>query len=388
MSETPKMVRLQGVVQHYSWGGYEYISRLLSLENEEGRPFAEYWLGAHPNHPSTVLHSKGEEKLDQFAERCRLPPLPYLLKVLDVRQMLSIQVHPDKASAEQGFEKENEEGIDLHASCRNYKDRNHKPELMVALSDFYLLHGFLEKEELLHRLESTNELEPFAPAFAAGGYKALCSTLFSLTQHEIETIAMPLVDRILPLYKSGSLNKSQPDFWAARAYQSFCENKKMDRGLFLIYFLNLVHLQKGEAIYQPPGMPHAYLEGQNIEIMANSDNVLRAGLTDKHVAIEELMSQLRFEATKPAILQQDGLQRRFAPPVAEFELCQHQIDSPASFETNRNETWLVTKGAVVTEGETLRQGEAVFFTGQHRVEVQPAPNAELFRAMVPGGGKN
>jgi mannose-6-phosphate isomerase len=154
--------KLKGVAQHYSWGGKEFIPELLGIENKEEKPFAEYWLGAHPNAPAIV-----EDKdlpLNQFVNENavsvlgataaqRFGSLPYLFKILDVRQMLSIQVHPSKEAATEEYQRENEKGIPLNAPTRNYKDENHKPELMVALSDFYLLHGFKEESALREMLK-------------------------------------------------------------------------------------------------------------------------------------------------------------------------------------------------------------------------------------------
>src|SRR5215217_7637815 len=141
-----RIFKMKGVVQHYSWGGYDFIPQLLSLKNKEHKPYAEYWMGAHHNHPASILNGN-EIRLNDFINNHisevlgkriaeKFSSLPYLFKVLDVRQMLSIQVHPSKQSAERAFEEENRKGIPINASNRNYKDRNHKPELMVALSDF------------------------------------------------------------------------------------------------------------------------------------------------------------------------------------------------------------------------------------------------------------
>src|SRR2546423_2784714 len=167
--------KLNGIVQHYSWGGYDFIPGMLGIPNKEHKPFAEYWLGAHPNFPAKIINDKnlalnefvasnptgvlGKEIAQAFGS------LPYLFKVLDVRQMLSIQVHPDKKSAEKEFQLENEKGIALNAPNRNYKDENHKPELMVALGDFWLLHGFKSSEALLNLLQTIPELTPFKQTF-------------------------------------------------------------------------------------------------------------------------------------------------------------------------------------------------------------------------------
>src|SRR5690606_7232556 len=153
-----KLFRLTGKVQHYAWGGYSYIPQLLDMPAGK-EPAAEYWMGAHPSAPSVIQLNGDNTTLDQLISRQpaaiigqqvwdRFGELPYLFKVLDVKDMLSIQVHPTEAEAEKGFARANEAGIPLSAAHRNYKDANHKPEIMVALSEFWLLHGFLPENKL------------------------------------------------------------------------------------------------------------------------------------------------------------------------------------------------------------------------------------------------
>ena len=397
---TQRVFQLKGVVQHYSWGGFYYIPQLLNLENKEEKPFAEYWLGAHPNFPSSV-EKDSVAKLDKLIKddpisvlgegvSKKFKSLPYLLKVLDVRQMLSIQVHPDKKSAEVGFEDENKKGIPVNAPNRNYKDDNHKPEMAVALGDFYLLHGFKEEKLLEKTLDKVIELNFLSSVFKSKGYKGLYEEVMLMPQEKVNQVLQPLVERIIPLYQSGQLQKDNEDFWAARAAISFNKNGNYDRGIFSIYFFNIVHLKDGKGIYQPDGLPHAYLEGQNIELMANSDNVLRAGLTDKYIDVAELMKYLRFEATIPNILEGNGQQHKvFHCPVEEFEL--HSYDIKAG----RNETIDVTTADIVLgiEGEseikaenghlTLKKGDALLLTAGTSIEIRAKSDSRFFRATVP-----
>src|SRR5690349_9462649 len=153
MATTSKIFRLHGKVQHYAWGGTSFIPDLLDHTNKEGKPYAEYWMGAHDNVPSEIELENGRTALNEFitgnaAEvlgtgvEKKFGRLPYLLKVQDVKDMLSIQVHPNKKAAEAAFAEESKKGTALNAPDRNYKDDNHKPELFLALSDFWLLHGF------------------------------------------------------------------------------------------------------------------------------------------------------------------------------------------------------------------------------------------------------
>jgi mannose-6-phosphate isomerase len=399
MSLDNRIFKLKGIVQYYSWGGYEFIPQLLNLNNKEHQPFAEYWMGAHGNHPATVENEK-EEGLNEFIDRDadailgkivaeKFSALPYLFKVLDVRQMLSIQVHPSKEVAEKSFEEESKKGIPVNAPNRNYKDKNHKPELMVALGDFYLLHGFKPTEELEKILEEKEAFRFLKTSFLKGGYKALYEEVMQMDQMKVNVILQPLMKKILPLYESGALQKDNEDFWAARAALSFCRNDDYDRGIFSIYFFNLVHLKKGEGIFQPSGLPHAYLEGQNVEIMANSDNVLRAGLTDKHVDVPELMKHVKFEATIPNVLTAHSKHTIYSSPAKEFEL-QHYVlnpDEEVKIETATAEIFLVMEGKVrVKSGnreQVFNRGEPFFAIAATEFGIRALEQTSLFRVTVP-----
>jgi mannose-6-phosphate isomerase len=366
------------------------------MENAEQKPYAEYWLGAHPQQPSTITIGDKEVSLDQFVQRedilgkkasTLFQSLPYLFKILDVKQMLSIQVHPSKAAAKQCFEKENEAGIPLSAPNRNYKDDNHKPEMMVALSNFWLLHGFKSPSAIRQVLDHTPELKSLTGVLEKKGLHGLYDKVMNMPQDEVNSMLKPLAARIVPLYKLGQLNKTTEDFWAARAIQTFTKNGQWDRGIFSIYFLNLVYLKKGEGIFQPSGMPHAYLEGQNVELMANSDNVLRAGLTDKHIDVQELMRHIDYRTTEPVILHADQNKRYFAP-VDEFGLFQYILESNNEevWETKSAEILLVIEGkAEIFTGEeklSLEKGKAVFIIANSPVKVIGVKHSILFRATV------
>ncbi|RPD51903.1 mannose-6-phosphate isomerase, class I [Paracnuella aquatica] len=400
MSVVQGIFRLKGAVQHYTWGGFQFLPQLLN-QQQDGRPWAEYWLGAHPNHPALVVLPNGPQALHQAiaaapeailgtAVAGHFGKMPYLLKVLDVRQMLSIQVHPDKASAAVGFEAENRLGIAVNAPNRNYKDDNHKPELMVALSDFWLLHGFKPETALKECLATIPEFDFLMGAFEQGGYEALYRLVMTMPQDEVNSLLAPIIDRILPLYQNGELPKSSEDFWAARAADTFCKNGQYDRGIFSIYLFNLLHLKRGEGVYQPAQMPHAYLEGQNVEIMANSDNVLRAGLTDKHIDVAELLKHVRFEATVPTVLgahAQVQEELSFTVPAPEFALYQYRLEEgPAHFTASGAEIVLVTDGAVRLSGNgqelELQRGEAALVTAGTACSLTPLQPADVFRAAT------
>jgi mannose-6-phosphate isomerase len=203
------------------------------------------------------------------------------------------------------------------------------------------------------------------------------------------------MERIIPLYDQGELEKDEEDFWAARAAKSFCPDGKYDRGIFSIYFFNLVYLRKGEGVFQPPGLPHAYLEGRNIELMANSDNVLRAGLTTKHINVPELMKHLLFEATVPNIITQNSTQDKIYKTTAdEFEL--HQVEAGEGKEitvaTNTGEIFLLMEGkAMFSDGQQeieLEKGGSLFVIAGTRVDIGCHEEINLIRATVPSPAKN
>jgi mannose-6-phosphate isomerase len=399
-----KIFRLEGKVQHYAWGGNRFIPALLGQQNDSQQPFAEYWMGAHDNVPSLVVLPDGtRQPLNEFintdpvgilgkAVNDRFGRLPYLFKVLDVKDMLSIQVHPNKKDAEAAFADENKKGIALNASSRNYKDDNHKPELMVALSDFWLLHGFKPEDELKKVLGDTPELQFLLPVFEKKGYEGLYKEVMTMDQQEVNKHLQPLLDRIIPLYEKGSLDKDQEDFWAARAALTFNQPGVVDRGIFSIYFFNLLHLKEGEAVFQGANMPHAYLEGQNMEIMANSDNVLRGGLTVKHIDVGELMKHVQFEATVPNVLQGSGsgAEKVFKTPAHDFELRLLSVGNrnEVHLEAQTAEVFFVYKGSVEATEErsitlNIGSGETLLATAGAKFIVKPERAVVIFRATVP-----
>jgi mannose-6-phosphate isomerase len=398
------IARLNGTVKHYDWGGTAFIPSLLQVENPAHRPFAEYWLGDHPladcrlewENGDTIslkelISQEGEKTLGKAVDK-KFGSIPYLLKALDVKDMLSIQVHPSRKAAEKEFERENALGIPIDAPTRNYKDKNHKPELLVALGPFWLLHGFKPADVLEQVLSITKELSGLLPVFRKRGYEGLYKEVMEMPQEEVNKTLSPLLDRILPLYHDHKLQRSQEDFWAARAADTFSHDHAIDRGIFSIYFFNLLELKKGEAVFQDAGVPHAYLEGQNVEIMANSDNVLRGGLTSKHIDVNELLKHTRFEATKYRILKGGGtgLEKTYKTKAPDFELSCFSLEPPkfATFTSHAAEILLLTDGKVdiICGKDTLRleagKPSAFIFPDQ-LVKLVPLENATVFRATVP-----
>jgi len=396
-----KLFRLVGKIQHYAWGGYNYIPQLLGTPAGK-EPSAEYWMGAHPSAPSAI-HLNGDTlTLDQLISRQpaetigasvweRFKELPYLFKVLDVREMLSIQVHPTKTEAEKGFARENAAGIPLNAPHRNYKDANHKPEIMVALSEFWLLHGFLPEDKLAKVLDTVPEFNSLKSVYEKEGYYGLYKTVMEMPQDQVNTFLRPLAERILPAYKDGKLQKSDPAFWAGRAIDNDPQGlDRLDRGIFSIYFFNILQTQPGDAVFQDAGIPHAYLEGQNVELMANSDNVLRGGLTPKHIDVPELLKHTRFEAVHPHILKGEPAanpaERIYSSPAPDFVVSQIKLQPGTVYENTAKaaEIMLVLHGSAVISGSDtldLQQGQSVFVAAGETYKMEG--EALLYKASVP-----
>lgn len=406
---TTKSIRLfpiRGKVQQYAWGGPSYIPEMLGFAPEQGKTYAEYWMGAHVNAPAQVqLPQGGEQPLDALLAQDpaaylgaptaeRFGALPYLFKVLDVKDMLSIQVHPTKAEAEKGFARENEQGIPLTASHRNYKDDNHKPEIMVALGEFWLLHGFLPEDKLRAVLDEVPEFATLQPIFEQGGYYGLYEYVMQLPQAEVDRMLSPLMARVLPLYQQGKLAKIDPAYWAARSTEmQGMDASVLDRGIFSIYFFNIMRVEEGQAVFQDAGIPHAYMEGQNIELMANSDNVLRGGLTPKHVDVPELLKHTLFEAVHPQVLEgevsaQNPTERIYHSPAPDFELSRISLQAGERYvhTAASAEILLLLKGEASVSGSAqlqLAQGDTALALAGEQYEVTTTSQALIFKASVP-----
>ena len=415
------VLRLQGVVQHYDWGGRDFIPGLLGVANPDGEPFAELWIGAHPKaaalaNPAGAAIAGIPIPLDRLiaqAPKAILGPsaghfegrLPYLFKVLDVAKMLSIQAHPTRAQAKEGFARENAAGISLQAKERNYKDDNHKPEVAVALTEFWMLHGFRPLEQIAEILAAVPELHSIMPGFAARLAQAgeetrarhhllrdLYSSAMTMPQEQVDGLIGALLAR---LKAKDSPRKDTPDYWALRAAKDFpLAGGHYDRGIFSIYLLNLVHLMPGQGSFQPAGVLHAYLEGVNVELMANSDNVLRGGLTPKHVDVPELLRILSFESGAPPTLNGDPVsdtERAYRTPAEEFELSRialragqeyagHPAQGPDSILVLDDSATLTAPG----QSLSLPRGSIVLAPWNLRYVLKTrAGGAVLFKASLP-----
>lgn len=395
--------KLKGKIQNYDWGGDSFIPTLVSEQVIKNNTYAEYWMGAHAKAPSTIITEKDEVSLDTFINNNQLETLgqntlktfgklPYLFKVLDVKNMLSIQVHPSVEAAKKGYELEDKKGIALTAKNRNYKDKNHKPEIMVALSDFWLLHGFLQRDQLIKNLKETSELSFLLTIFLNEGYLGLYKKVMNYSQKEVNEILQPLVDKIVPKYLNNQLEKSSPAFWAARSITN-TDSKDIDKGIFSIYFFNILNLSRGEAIFQDAGVPHAYLEGKNIELMANSDNVLRAGLTSKHIDVDELIKNTKFEETIPEILSgnvdSDNIETIFKTKARDFELSKIAFDKSKSYTklTKSIEIFILLEGDAIITDKTdslhLQKGDCALINANTEYKVETSKEVEIYKAGVP-----
>lgn len=392
---------LEGVVQHYTWGGFHYIPDLLKQENPKREPCAELWLGAHPRgmaqvhrpaevglslqglieqNPDAVL---GAATAQRFANQ-----IPYLLKVLDVAKMLSIQAHPNKTEAERGFAAENASGIPLNAFNRNFKDDNHKPEIMVALSDFWLLHGFRSEEKTAHILTSIPELNFLYPIWKSEGIKVIYRYLMEMPQEETDVLLAPLAARLAADIPE---DKNHPDFWAWRAIQTFRPTTgRYDRGIFSIYLFNLVHLKPGEGIYQGAGIPHAYLEGVNAELMSNSDNVFRGGLTTKHIDVPLLLQNIHFEPVIPEVIR--GVSRSeteivYPTPAPDFELSCIRLKKDQQYTSKSicgPHILIVLEGSVmVNNTQPFRRGDCFLVPEGLHYDLTGGANSVLYKAGLP-----
>jgi mannose-6-phosphate isomerase len=398
-----KMFFLKGKVQNYAWGGNTFLPELIAFKNNENKPCAEYWMGAHPSASSVI--SNGNESynlneliatnptetitnpvLDYFGE------LPYLFKILDVHDMLSIQVHPSKTEAAKGFDAENEAGIPLNAFNRNYKDKNHKPEVMVALSEFWLLHGFKEMDKIEAVLHEVFEFNILLPIFRKEGLKGMYEMLMTMDQEAVDGMLRGVVKKELRKKANNELTKADAGWWVSKLYNGVEVLEKLDRGIFSIYFFNIVGVQKGDAIFQAAGVPHAYLEGQNVELMANSDNVLRGGLTPKHIDVPELMKHTIFEPIVPNIMKGVDIgnyEWNYPCPVPDFGLNRISLEAGQTHDGQATslEIIIAIQGGVVINSNSmnavLKQGEAVAILPNEAYSFTASGNSLLFKAFVP-----
>ena len=400
-----------GQVQHYDWGTIAEIPRLLGVESD-GRPWAEYWLGAHPKAPSLLAddcdingadRADGGQPLDRwlaehpdqlgqasrevFGDR-----LSFLLKILSAEQPLSIQAHPSRTQAQLGFAQENAAGVPIDDPLRLYRDDWPKPEMIVALTEFHALYGFRDPHESRRMLTVFDAVDGFpglvAPLEDPGseGIAAVLTSCLQPDEQNRRVIAgmIAAAHDLVQGHDPASMQEDAPQL--ARTAVELDRAHPGDPSILAALLMNRVHLRPGESLFLGAGTMHAYLHGTGIEIMASSDNVLRGGLTSKHIDVPALLDQADLTATcvQPECPRQlpGGLQH-YRTPFPEFTLWRLgervETDLPA---TGLGRILLVLDGrmslitsAGVTSTDTsaevtqVRAGQAVWISAGQQVHV-------------------
>ncbi|WP_369311101.1 mannose-6-phosphate isomerase [Providencia rettgeri] len=380
------MLKMINKVQNYDWGSKTALTQLYGIANPENLPMAELWMGAHPKASSEVINSQNNQvtplnilidsdpqkylgkKVAQTYHR-----LPYLFKVLCAAQPLSVQVHPNKTYAEVGFAKENAAGIPLDSPQRNYKDDNHKPELIYALTPFKAMNAFRPLDEIAALLDFISAAHPDIQLFVQAPTEEKLSRLFA----QILNLTGAQKELALGVLKA-ALNSRQGEPWDS--IKQMVSLYPEDNGLFTPLLLNVIELQPGEAMFLYARTPHAYLEGVGLEVMANSDNVLRAGLTNKHIDVPELIANIDFNPTAAHDLlnipEKSGNIWKYHIPVEDFSFNIYSISDSGITLTNHTASILfcIEGELVLNSGNkeiSIDSGESVFLPAyEERVSIK------------------
>jgi mannose-6-phosphate isomerase len=371
--------RLENVIQRYAWGHQTAIPELLGIE-PDGLPHAELWLGAHPSAPSKLssgltldahIAQAPERILGAATTKHFGPRLPFLFKVLAAGQPLSLQAHPTLAQAKEGFAREDAAGLARTAANRNYKDPNHKPEIICALTPFRALCGFRRLSDSVRLFEGLG-LDVSRLSKGLKGYFEYAMTLSREAQGE-------LVDRLV----AGAGQRLEGFEAECELALKLNELYPRDIGIVGALLLNLVELKPGEALYLDAGNLHAYLQGTGVELMANSDNVLRGGLTPKHVDVPQLLSVLDFADGPANVLRATGADEAvYVTPAPDFRLSRVELsDRSITLPARGAQVLLVVEGLVTVKGVALRRGESVFI-GADEGDIPLSGNGVIFRATA------
>ncbi|MFE9952028.1 mannose-6-phosphate isomerase, class I [Streptomyces sp. NPDC005531] len=391
------MDRLSNTVRPYAWGSTTAIPELLGVA-PTGEPQAEMWMGAHPGAPSRLARISGtsdalteqpltdiiaadpERELGAAAVEKFGPRLPFLLKLLAAGAPLSLQVHPDLEQARKGYEDEERRSVPIDAPHRTYKDANHKPELICALTPFEGLCGFRRPTEAAQAMAAlgVDSLKPYVDLLGAQPEEAALREVLTaiLTADPVE-MAETVTAAAAAAERLGG---------AHAPYARIAHHFPGDPGVIAAMLLNYVQLRPGEALFLGAGVPHAYLGGLGVEIMANSDNVLRCGLTPKHIDVPELLRIVRFEATDPGILRPEASpsgEELYETPVDEFRLSRFDLSpgaAPVDLTRHTPQILLCTAGAPRVGTLDLTPGASVFVPSGETVEA--SGTGTLFRATV------
>ncbi|MBA5245319.1 mannose-6-phosphate isomerase, class I [Corynebacterium haemomassiliense] len=393
------MEHLEGALRPYPWGSHTLIAQLRGEPSPSPQPQAELWFGAHPAAPATVngqglddaIAADPAAALGKRVQDAHGDQLPFLVKLLAAAAPLSIQAHPSLEQAKEGFERENAEGIELNSPSRNYKDPNHKPELIVALTEFRALAGFRpvpDTAAFFAELGSP-ELDRYAtllPTDGEGDLRALFTTLISLPHQ-------PRVELIESVKRAAAelVDKRNAPAWmveAAEVYLELNQTYPGDVGVLAALLLNVLTLAPGEAAFLRAGQLHAYLSGLGVEVMANSDNVLRGGLTTKHVDVPELVKVLDFSTLEnpraEAAPSHGGVE--FQLPVDSFAVRMHALDDGDTLAVDEDGPAIVlcTAGEVRgADGFVLTQGNGAWVpASEAATEITAAGKSQVFVATV------
>ena len=404
------MQLLRGAIRTYAWGSRTAIAEFTGRPAPTAHPEAELWLGAHPGDPARLESADGAVSLldvigaDPEAElgpavRARFgDALPFLVKVLAADEPLSLQAHPSTEQAVEGYQREDRAGVPLNSPVRNYRDRSHKPELLVALSDFQALAGFrpAERSAALMRALGVRELEPYIALLTgqsdADSLRALFTTWITAPQPDIEALIPVVLEGAVSYIRSGATEFADE----ARTILELGERYPGDAGVLAAILLNRIGLAPGEGIFLPAGNLHSYLNGVGMEVMANSDNVLRGGLTPKHVDVPELLRVLDFTPVPDARVatHRDGIELEYQPPAAEFAASVltldgadlgHEVDAPSSHDGPQ--ILVCTQGSVVARSKSdevrMDRGMAAWVAADDGpIRVEASVPSRLFRATV------
>ncbi|MEZ9176652.1 mannose-6-phosphate isomerase, class I [Vibrio kanaloae] len=371
-----KFFEMDNVIQNFAWGSKSSFSQLFGTDNIGNEPQAEMWMGAHPNGCSKVkngdstvllsrlIESHKEEFLStQISEK--FGELPYLFKVLAAENALSVQVHPSKEEAELGFHKEEQAHVPLSAHHRNYRDSNHKPELVYALTPYQAMNGFRAIPEIISLFSNVGipQLSEMLELLNAN------PSLEGLREFFVGILSLEGENKVEAVNSLISKVKDNVTQELSSLILTLSEQYPGDIGLFTPLMLNVITLEPGEAMYLDARTPHAYLKGTALEIMANSDNVLRAGLTPKHIDVQELASctlfeEKPFDTLKLAPITENGV-LTYPIPVPDFRFSvykkpDNELIRPKSAEIllplDAELTLTHHSGEVVT----LKKGKSVF----------------------------
>lgn len=396
----------------YAWGSRTAIAEFTGRPSPTAHPEAELWFGAHPADPAWLQTEGGELSL---LESLRTDPegqlgaaatgrfgdtLPFLVKVLAADEPLSLQAHPSAQQAVEGYAREDRLHIPVSAPTRNYRDRSHKPELLVALDQFEALAGFRPAAQTvdLMRALAVPDLNPFMNLLSdqsdADGLRALFTTWITAPQPYLDVLVPAVLEGAIAYIRSGATEYAAE----AKTVLELGERYPGDAGVLAALLLNRITLRPGEAIYLPAGNLHAYLHGVGVEVMANSDNVLRGGLTPKHVDVPELLRVLDFAPTPESALRADiareGMELVYQTPAPEFavsvlcidgEMLGHEVDAPLRHDGPQ--VLLCTEGTTVVHAKassvTLDRGAAAWVAadeGPIRLDAQSP--TRLFRVTI------